>query len=84
MNLVDLPAELDHIPSHFKTLMSYTRAGCPSKPCTPFDQFVLGGGKLMMFIDPLSALDTDAPPPPAPSWTGCWRAGACACPPTWC
>ncbi|MBD9458544.1 Gldg family protein [Pseudomonas sp. PDM05] len=62
VNLVDLPAELDRIPSHFKTLMLVHPRRLPEQTLYAIDQFVLGGGKLMMFIDPLSALDTDAPP----------------------
>lgn len=57
-NLMSLGNNIEHIPDHVKTLMLVHPKQLPDQTLYAIDQFVLGGGKLMLFIDPLSELDS--------------------------
>ncbi|NMZ01746.1 ABC transporter [Pseudomonas proteolytica] len=52
-NLVSLGNDISRIPGHIKTLMVVQPARLPEQALFAIDQFVLAGGKLLMFIDPL-------------------------------
>ena len=52
-NLMSLGSDISRIPGHVKTLMVVQPARLPEQTLFAIDQFVLAGGKLMMFIDPL-------------------------------
>jgi ABC-type uncharacterized transport system involved in gliding motility auxiliary subunit len=56
-NLMSLGNDIKQIPDHVKTLMLVHPKQLPDQTLYAIDQFVLGGGKLMLFIDPLSELD---------------------------
>ena len=63
-DLMELEPSADHVPSRIKTLMLVHPRRLSEKTLYAVDQFVLGGGKLLMFIDPLSEqLSKDAPSP---------------------
>lgn len=51
-NLVSLGSDISRIPGHVKTLMVVQPARLPEQALFAIDQFVLAGGKLLMFIDP--------------------------------
>lgn len=51
-NLVSLAPDMEQIPAHVKTLMLVQPQSLPERTLYAIDQFVLGGGKLMMFVDP--------------------------------
>ncbi|MGY2292971.1 Gldg family protein [Pseudomonas sp. SDO528_S397] len=51
-NLVTLGPQVEHIPAHVKTLLLVDPGRLPDQALYAVDQFVLGGGKVMMFIDP--------------------------------
>ncbi len=53
-NLMSLGSDISRIPGHVKTLMVIQPARLSQQTLFAIDQFVLGGGKLMMFIDPLN------------------------------
>ncbi len=53
-NLMSLGSDISRIPGHVKTLMVIHPDRLPQQTLFAIDQFVLGGGKLMMFIDPLN------------------------------
>lgn len=55
-NLVSIGKDTEQIPKHVKTLMLVHPAMLSEKTLHMVDQFVIGGGKLMVFIDPLSEL----------------------------
>ncbi|QJI28222.1 ABC transporter [Pseudomonas sp. ADAK18] len=57
-NLMSLANDIEQIPDHVKTLMLVHPKRLPDRTLYAIDQFVQGGGKLMLFIDPLSELDT--------------------------
>ncbi|MBH3425039.1 MULTISPECIES: Gldg family protein [Pseudomonas] len=59
-NLMSLGRDLSRIPGHVKTLMVVQPARLPEQTLFAIDQFVLAGGKLMMFLDPLNGLDSTA------------------------
>ena len=61
-DLLELEPTADHIPSRIKTLMLITPRELPEKTLYAIDQFVLNGGKLLMFIDPLGKGDSKATP----------------------
>jgi ABC-type uncharacterized transport system involved in gliding motility auxiliary subunit len=61
-NLMSLGPNTARIPEQVKTLMLVHPRKLPEQTLYAIDQFVLGGGKLMMFIDPLSELDTGTLP----------------------
>ena len=54
LNVVELEPSLHRVPAQIKTLMLVQPRTLPERALYAIDQFVLGGGKLMMFIDPLS------------------------------
>lgn len=64
--LVSLEPGIEKIPEHVKTLMVVDAGKLPDKTLYAIDQFVLGAGKLMMFIDPLVGLDASAAAPENP------------------
>lgn len=53
-NLVNLGAATDPVPEQVKTLMVVHPRALPEQAMYQIEQFVLKGGKLMAFIDPLS------------------------------
>lgn len=53
-NLMSLDDGIDRVPLNVSTLMLVHPAKLSDKTLYAIDQFVLSGGKLMMFIDPLS------------------------------
>jgi ABC-type uncharacterized transport system involved in gliding motility auxiliary subunit len=53
-NLVNLGANTERIPEHVKTLMVVHPRALTERSLYGIEQFVLRGGKLMMFIDPIS------------------------------
>lgn len=53
-NLVNLGAATDPVPEQVKTLMVVHPQALPEQAMYQIEQFVLKGGKLMAFIDPLS------------------------------
>lgn len=61
-DLIELDSSADHVPSSIKTLMLVHPRMLSEPTLYAVDQFVLGGGKLLMFIDPLSELDSQAVP----------------------
>lgn len=54
LNVVALEPSAQRVPTQIKTLMLVHPRALPEQALYAIDQFVLGGGKLMMFIDPLS------------------------------
>ncbi|WP_447095718.1 Gldg family protein [Pseudomonas sp. CF10PS3] len=52
-NLVNLEATTERIPEHVKTLMVVRPEALPEQSLYGIEQFVLRGGKSMMFIDPM-------------------------------
>ena len=61
-DLLELEQTADHVPSRIKTLMLINPRELPEKTLYAIDQFVLNGGKLLMFIDPLGKGDSKATP----------------------
>ena len=61
-DLLELEPTADHVPSRIKTLMLINPRELPEKTLYAVDQFVLNGGKLLMFIDPLGKGDSKATP----------------------
>lgn len=53
-NLVNLGATTERVPEQVKTLMVVQPQALPERSLYEIEQFVLRGGKLMAFIDPLS------------------------------
>ena len=53
-DLMELEPSADHVPSRVKTLMLVHPSGLSEQTLYAVDQFVLRGGKLLMFIEPLS------------------------------
>jgi ABC-type uncharacterized transport system involved in gliding motility auxiliary subunit len=64
--LVTLEPGIEKIPEHVKTLMVVHPGKLPDQTLYAIDQFVLGAGKLMMFIDPLTGLDARLTSPENP------------------
>lgn len=65
-DLMELEPSADHVPSRIKTLMLVHPRRLSEKTLYAVDQFVLGGGKLLMFIDPLSEQLSKEPHSPSP------------------
>lgn len=61
-NLIELAPDTEHIPQSIGTLMVVHPRALPEATLYAVEQFVLGGAKLMMFIDPMSEMDTSAAP----------------------
>ena len=55
-NLMTLGTDIEYIPEHVKALMLVHPRQLSEQTLYAIDQFVLGGGKLMLFVDPLSEL----------------------------
>ncbi len=66
-DLMELEPSADHVPSRIKTLMLVHPRRLSEQTLYAVDQFVLGGGKLLMFIDPLSEERSKEAPSPSPS-----------------
>ena len=74
-DVVDLPPELDSVPADVPTVVVIHPKNLSDKALYALDQFVLRGGKLIAFVDPLSAVDKQSNPmggfqPPTPSTLG--------------
>lgn len=65
-DLMELEPSADHVPSRIKTLMLVHPRRLSEQTLYAVDQFVLGGGKLLMFIDPLSEQLSKEAPSPSP------------------
>ena len=61
-NLTKLESTTEPIPQHIKTLMVVHPRALPERTLYTIEQFVLKGGKLMMFIDPISERSPDTKP----------------------
>lgn len=61
-NLVELAPHTEHIPQSIGTLMVVHPRALPEQALYAIEQFVLSGAKLMIFIDPMSEVDTGAAP----------------------
>ncbi|TFY92039.1 ABC transporter [Pseudomonas kairouanensis] len=53
-DVLELEPDADHVPARTKALMVVHPRRLPEQTLYAVDQFVLGGGKVMMFIDPQS------------------------------
>ena len=62
-SLVNLQANTERVPEQVKTLMLVHPATLSERALYAVEQFVLRGGKLMMFIDPVSEQSSSATPP---------------------
>jgi ABC-type uncharacterized transport system involved in gliding motility auxiliary subunit len=60
--LVHLESVAEQIPEHIKTLMVVRPRELSEPTLFAIEQFVLRGGKLMIFIDPVSEQRSDTPP----------------------
>ncbi|MFL1545187.1 Gldg family protein [Pseudomonas sp. O39] len=60
-NLVSLASSTSKVPESIGTLMVVHPRALPEHTLYAIEQFVLRGGKLMIFIDPVSALDGKTP-----------------------
>ncbi|WP_372876613.1 GldG family protein [Pseudomonas sp.] len=60
-----LKADVDLIPEHVSVLLLVHPKQLPEQTLYAIDQFVLGGGKLLAFVDPFSEADTQAGMPGA-------------------
>lgn len=61
-NLVELAPNTERIPQSIATLMVVHPRALSEQTLYAIEQFVLKGAKLMMFIDPMSEVDTSATP----------------------
>ncbi|MFL1504567.1 Gldg family protein [Pseudomonas sp. S191] len=61
-NLVELASNTERIPESITTLMVVHPRALPEQTLYGIEQFVLSGGKLMMFIDPMSEMDASTVP----------------------
>ncbi len=62
-NVLDIPTTADSIPENVKVLVVVHPKGLSDSAQYALDQFVLRGGKLIAFLDPLAALDAQAAGP---------------------
>jgi len=60
-----LKSDVDLIPEHVSVLLLIHPKQLPEQTLYAIDQFVLGGGKLLAFVDPFSEADTQAGMPGA-------------------
>lgn len=60
-NLVGLASNTPHVPESIGTLMVVQPRALPEQTLYAIEQFVLRGGKLMIFVDPLSEVDANTP-----------------------
>lgn len=60
-DLVNLESTAAHVPEHIKTLMVVHPQALSERTLYGIEQFVLRGGRLMMFIDPLNEQRSTAP-----------------------
>lgn len=65
-DLMELEPSADHVPSRIKTLMLVHPRRLSEQTLYAVDQFVLGGGKLLMFIEPLSEQTSKKTSSPSP------------------
>lgn len=61
-NLVNLESTTERIPEHIEALMVVHPRALSESTLYGVEQFVLKGGKLLMFIDPLSEQSANTPP----------------------
>ncbi|TLG93099.1 ABC transporter [Pseudomonas edaphica] len=61
-DLTGLASSTPTVPESIKTLMVVHPRALPEQTLYAIDQFVLRGGKLMLFIDPVSEAETNAKP----------------------
>ena len=61
-NVIDLAAKIEQIPESITTLMVVHPRALPEHTLYAIEQFVLRGGKLMIFIDPMSEMEATAAP----------------------
>lgn len=61
-DLVNLEPTAAQVPGHIRTLMVLHPRGLPERALYGIEQFVLRGGKVMMFIDPLTEQSSNASP----------------------
>ena len=79
-----LKAGIDKIPDEVSVLLLVHPKSLPEATLYAIDQFVLRGGKLLVFVDPLAEADNAQPccrmtmPARRPTWSRCSRPGACA------
>ncbi|WP_339531924.1 Gldg family protein [Pseudomonas mucidolens] len=66
-NLMSLGQDTQRIPGHLKTLMVVQPTRLPENTLFAIEQFVLRGGKLLMFIDPMSEENSITTAPSSPS-----------------
>ncbi|WP_300632100.1 Gldg family protein [Pseudomonas sp.] len=59
-NLVELATNISQVPSSIGSLMVVQPRALAEQTLYAIEQFVLGGGKLMIFIDPVSEMGTEA------------------------
>ncbi len=71
-NLMSLGTDLLRIPGHVKTLMVVQPAGLPEQTIFAIDQFVLAGGKLMMFMAPSNDPTPGIETPPLQNLLATW------------
>jgi ABC-type uncharacterized transport system involved in gliding motility auxiliary subunit len=60
-----LKSDVDLIPEHVSVLLLIHPKQLPEQTLYAIDQFVMGGGKLLVFVDPFSEADTQAGMPGA-------------------
>lgn len=65
-DVLELEPSADHIPPHIKTLMLVHPRRLSEQTLYAVDQFVLGGGKVMMFVDPMSERQSQETQSPSP------------------
>lgn len=61
-NLVDLASNTEQVPQSITTLMVVHPRALPEQTLYAIEQFVLRGGKLMIFLDPMSEMEANAAP----------------------
>lgn len=64
-DLLELEPNADYVPPRVKALMLIHPRRLPEQTLYAVDQFVLGGGKVMMFVDPLSERQSKETHPPS-------------------
>ncbi|NVZ69704.1 Gldg family protein [Pseudomonas costantinii] len=61
-NLVNLASNTEQVPQSIKTLMVVHPRALPEQALFTIEQFVLRGGKLMIFVDPISEMEASTEP----------------------
>ncbi|MBP5399771.1 MAG: GldG family protein, partial [Alphaproteobacteria bacterium] len=55
--LLDIPLTSNYIPTNVKVMVLYNPRKLPPRFLYVLDQYVMGGGKLLIFVDPYSEID---------------------------